>query len=973
MKQRVILFMAFLLFLCGGDSAWAQTTVRNEKTLKNSVADVGSVQMTSTTSSPVAYYVRSFSDDGQCVSTLTYCDNYTVIEGSHQGEWIGLGSSDDADDHYYVVRGNVEYKTLNVFGQTHLILEDGAILTCTGGIKVEQLNNQATLYIYSQSDGDSQGRITVTNSYKNAAGIGGSQTGDCGSICIHGGDITTTGGQYGAGIGGGGSDGEVCPSSKAGVVTIMGGKVMATGGDSAAGIGGGDWGIGGIVRIYGGTVTAQGGEFAPGIGGGGSYTHMFANSGGAGVDGGWIEIYGGTVTATGGEEGAGIGSGNTEHWTPTHGGVVNITGGTVTAQGGANGAGIGGGHNSDGAEVNISGGYVVAKGSGWASGIGGGAEAYGKKVFITGGTVIASTEQDAETSKATAIGTGGFADDKNDVYYSGELTVGPLLMVTAGKSEGEMEGTVGASERVKACRWHRYVRIEVCPHTPQGDDAADVASTYSIIDQEQHTRYCRYCDYTSNDNHVFVDTKCVCGYDEHNVNRRLTFLVPDTASGSGYTTMQTFVIGAFNNFYLPQCSVVPPGYKFLGWEMNPDAEGTELNDWGAYKEKDEDYMPVETPISVLTSMKDETTFYARFLYDYTDSWVWQSKKRYAVTIKHNGETVTTKSYDVLYNDTELSEEDVTQDGKTYGTCSTGTVYWEKNGYDYRFYDFRYFFNELTISDSDPNHVNSTNIGNEGAKPMKRVTLDGRKLHRDGSWNTLCLPFDITPSTDLKEACAVKIFAGSSFDSNSGTLIINFADAATIPAGTPFIIRWNPEMGNDGNPLNSDIVDPYFEYVTLADNPQACATTSTYVDFTGCFEPAILDHDYATTLYLGADGKLHYPDDEMKANSCHAYFKLKDGMAALPWTQGAVVRAYMLNLNGELRKGDVNKDGDVSISDATTLVNILCDKTIEYDEHANVDGEYGVDENDLTKLVDIILGKVLVEGTPFEEDTEHEVR
>ena len=560
MKQRVILFLAFLLFLCGGDSAWAQTTVRNEKTLKNSVADVGSVQMTSTTSSPVAYYVRSFSDDGQCVSTLTYCDNYTVIEGSHQGEWIGLGSSDDADDHYYVVRGNVEYKTLNVFGQTHLILEDGAILTCTGGIKVEQLNNQATLYIYSQSDSDSQGRITVTNSYKNAAGIGGSQTGDCGSICIHGGDITTTGGQYGAGIGGGGSDGEVCPSSKAGVVTIMGGKVMAT-----------------------------------------------------------------------------------------------------------------------------------------------------------------------------------------------------------------------------------------------------------------------------------------------------------------------------------------------------------------------------------------------------------------------------KHYDPLFSDTSLSREDVMRDGKSYGTCSTGTVYWEKNGYDYRFYDFQYFFNELTISDGDYNGGNTTNIVNEGGKSMKRVTLEGRTLYRNGSWNTLCLPFDITPSTDLKDACAVKIFAGSSFDSNSGTLIINFADAATIPAGTPFIIRWNPEMGNDGNPLNSDIVDPYFEYVTLADNPQACATTSTYVDFTGCFEPAILDHDYATTLYLGADGKLHYPDDEMKANSCHAYFKLKDGMAVLPWTQGAVVRAYMLNLNGELRKGDVNKDGDVSISDATTLVNILCDKTIEYDEHANVDGEYGVDENDLTKLVDIILGKVLVEGTLFEEDTEHEVR
>ena len=195
MKQRIILLLALLLSLPVTDGAWAQTTAGNKRAPK----------------APVEYIVRSFTD-GQLVSTPTQCDDYTVIEGSHQGEWIGLGSADDSDDHYYVVRGNVEYKTLNVFGQTHLILEDGASLTCTGGIKVERVNNHATLYIYSQSDGD------------NAAGIGGSQTGDCGSICIHGGDITTTGGQYGAGIGGGGSDGEVCPSSKAGVVTIMGGS-----------------------------------------------------------------------------------------------------------------------------------------------------------------------------------------------------------------------------------------------------------------------------------------------------------------------------------------------------------------------------------------------------------------------------------------------------------------------------------------------------------------------------------------------------------------------------------------------------------------------------------------------------------------------------------------------------------------------------------------------------------------------------
>ena len=82
---------------------------------------------------------------------------------------------------------------------------------------------------------------------------------------------------------------------------------------------------------------------------------------------------------------------------------------------------------------------------------------------------------------------------------------------------------------------------------------------------------------------------------------------------------------------------------------------------------------------------------------------------------------------------------------------------------------------------------------------------------------------------------------------------------------------------------------------------------------------------------------------------------------------------MLNLNGELRKGDVNKDGNVDISDVTALVNILCDKSVGFDENANVDGKYSVDENDLTELLKIVLGKVVIEGTPFEEDAKHEAR
>ncbi|MBO5319267.1 MAG: hypothetical protein J6B01_05600, partial [Ruminococcus sp.] len=87
-------------------------------------------------------------------------------------------------------------------------------------------------------------------------------------------------------------------SETLGKLTITGtGTLTATGGESGAGIGGGFEGNGSNIEISGGKVTATGGDYGAGIGGG------------DGCDGSYITISGGEVTATGGESGAGIGGG----------------------------------------------------------------------------------------------------------------------------------------------------------------------------------------------------------------------------------------------------------------------------------------------------------------------------------------------------------------------------------------------------------------------------------------------------------------------------------------------------------------------------------------------------------------------------------------------------------------------------------------------------------------------------------------
>ena len=82
------------------------------------------------------------------------------------------------------------------------------------------------------------------------------------------------------------------------------------------------------------------------------------------------------------------------------------------------------------------------------------------------------------------------------------------------------------------------------------------------------------------------------------------------------------------------------------------------------------------------------------------------------------------------------------------------------------------------------------ISNAKGKTLN-VQLDGRTLYRDGDWNTLCLPFDMTDdqiaASPLAHASIQKLDA-SNLDSD-GKLTLTFTGATTVTAGKPFIVRW----------------------------------------------------------------------------------------------------------------------------------------------------------------------------------------
>ena len=102
-----------------------------------------------------------------------------------------------------------------------------------------------------------------------------------------------------------------------------------------------------------------------------------------------------------------------------------------------------------------------------------------------------------------------------------------------------------------------------------------------------------------------------------------------------------------------------------------------------------------------------------------------------------------------------------------------------------------------------------------------VQLSGHTLYKDGYWNTLTLPFDVSTTSGPLSGDNVKAMVLDGDDSGlSGTtLTLNFDDApATIPAGTPFIIKW------DNTSVNLTENDLVFTGVTIDDTKRDVAFT-----------------------------------------------------------------------------------------------------------------------------------------------------
>ena len=153
-----------------------------------------------------------------------------------------------------------------------------------------------------------------------------------------------------------------------------------------------------------------------------------------------------------------------------------------------------------------------------------------------------------------------------------------------------------------------------------------------------------------------------------------------------------------------------------------------------------------------------------------------------------------------------------------------------------------------------------------------VYLDGRTLKKNGEWNTICLPFDVTLAGSVLEGATAKTLTNATMVGSHVTL--TFGDAVTkLEAGKPYIIKWAS---------GEDIVNPLFSDVIIKESTQEERTITKAggnVKFIGYFDAFDIAAGNDDIYYMTAGNKLMHTAIDRTLKACRAYFQFSEAAVA----------------------------------------------------------------------------------------------
>lgn len=183
-------------------------------------------------------------------------------------------------------------------------------------------------------------------------------------------------------------------------------------------------------------------------------------------------------------------------------------------------------------------------------------------------------------------------------------------------------------------------------------------------------------------------------------------------------------------------------------------------------------------------------------------------------------------------------------------------------------------------------------------------FNGRKLYKDGAWNTLCLPFNMTADelSAAKKTVSHPLYGATIWemdvtgwyndknernetysndysyqtslvqdprDNEKYILYLYFQNATSIEAGKPYLVKWDKPDGYDENT---------FKNVTIKASLNTIESDDGSVLFVPTFSPVVLEKGNWQNLYVGANNMLKYPSstNDFTLKSFRGYFKLMAG-------------------------------------------------------------------------------------------------
>ena len=244
------------------------------------------------------------------------------------------------------------------------------------------------------------------------------------------------------------------------------------------------------------------------------------------------------------------------------------------------------------------------------------------------------------------------------------------------------------------------------------------------------------------------------------------------------------------------------------------------------------------------------------------------------------------------------------------------------------------------------------------------------------YTTLYVPYAFKLSGQVENAYVVSSIA------EDGKVEIGEAIASTggtVPAGTPVLLECASNAAADCQliPTGTPLFTAPDVSVTSGGAPRALGIETTNYTGVNCFKGNYYCNTDGTITYTTKSGTSSFNANHYTARTSSMYVLgitasgklgfVKATGTAMPankaWLEYTGTAELVLPFEEPTKQGDVNRDGKVDVNDLTALVNIVLgkvtptDNPFNYDFNAaEIDGNNGFTVADVTSLVNLILGK-----------------